>query len=377
MKQENNMTTNGNTGYGEIIEAALAIELEGMTGNFQTAPPPCELTKKDFVSNQEVRWCPGCGDYAVINAVQKVMPQMGIPREKIVFVSGIGCSSRFPYYMNTYGFHSIHGRAPGFATGIKVSNPELSVWVATGDGDALSIGGNHFMHAIRRNLGIHYLLFNNRIYGLTKGQYSPTSTFGQITKTTPMGVIDYPLNPTAMAIACEATFVARAIDIDIKHLTAMVEASSKHKGAAFIEVYQNCVIFNDGAFDYFTDKGVRQERVLYLEHGQPMLFGKDKSKGIRMRNAQPEVVTIGENGVTINDILVHDIHLQDPSVAFMLARMEYREDGEFPQPVGIFRSISRPTYEEMLEDQIETATTKFGAGNLEKLLYTGDMWTVE
>ncbi len=370
-----NTQGNGSNGNGhKLVDASVSAESEGGESIFHIAPPPGELTKKDFVSNQEVRWCPGCGDYAILNNVQKVMPDLGIAREKMVFVSGIGCSSRFPYYMNTYGFHSIHGRAPAIATGVKAANPDLSVWVITGDGDALSIGGNHFVHVLRRNLDINYILFNNRIYGLTKGQYSPTSVFGQRTKSTPMGVIDYPLNPLSLAIASEATFVARSIDIDVKHLGVMVEAAAKHKGVSFLEVYQNCNIFNDGAFDYFAERGVRPEKVLYLEHGKPMLFGKDRNKGIRMNGALPEVVTIGENGVTEADILVHDIHLEDPSVAFMLARME---QPDFPQPVGIFRSINRPSYDQLLVDQIDSAIAKSGPGSLDKLINTGDMWTVE
>ena len=364
----------GGNGHKSIVETTVSAESEGGASMFHVAPPPGQLNKKDFMSNQEVRWCPGCGDYAILNNVQKVMPDLGIPREKVVFVSGIGCSSRFPYYMNTYGFHSIHGRAPAIATGIKSANPELSVWVITGDGDALSIGGNHFMHVLRRNLDINYILFNNRIYGLTKGQYSPTSVFGQRTKSTPMGVIDYPVNPLSLAIASEATFVARSIDIDVKHLGAVVEAAAKHKGVSFIEVYQNCNIFNDGAFDYFAERSVRQDKVLYLEHGKPMIFGKDRNKGIRMNGAHPEVVTIGENGITEADILIHDLNLQDPSVAFMLARME---QPDFPQPVGIFRAVERPSYDQMMTDQIETAISKSGPGTLEKLIYSGDMWTVE
>lgn len=362
---------NGNKPVGEVVSA------ESDTGSAvagKVAPPPGQLKKADFVSDQEVRWCPGCGDYAILNNVQKVMPELGIPREKIVFVSGIGCSSRFPYYMNTYGFHSIHGRAPAIATGIKCANPDLSVWVITGDGDALSIGGNHFIHAIRRNLDINYILFNNRIYGLTKGQYSPTSEFGKKTKSTPSGTIDYPINPLSLAIASESTFVARSIDIDVKHLGAMVEAAAKHKGISFIEVYQNCNIFNDNAFDYFAERTVRSDRVLYLEHGKPMVFGKERNKGIRMNGAHPETVTIGENGITENDLLVHDIYLKDPSVAFMLARME---QPEFPQPVGIFRAIERPTYEAMMDDQIEAAIAKSGPGSLEKLINSGDTWVVE
>ena len=367
------MTSQGN-GHNGAVDTSVSAESEGGASVFHVAPPPGELTKKDFVSNQEVRWCPGCGDYAILNNVQKVMPDLGIAREKMVFVSGIGCSSRFPYYMNTYGFHGIHGRALAIATGVKAANPELSVWVVTGDGDALSIGGNHFIHALRRNLDINVILFNNRIYGLTKGQYSPTSVFGQRTKSTPMGVIDYPVNPLSLAIASEATFVARSIDIDVKHLGAMVEAAARHTGISFLEVYQNCNIFNDGAFDYFAERSVRPDKVLYLEDGKPMIFGKDRNKGIRMNGAHPEVVTIGENGITETDILVHNIRLQDPSVAFMLARME---QPDFPQPVGIFRAVERASYDQLMADQIETAIAKSGPGSLEKLIYTGDMWTVE
>jgi 2-oxoglutarate ferredoxin oxidoreductase subunit beta len=374
------MSTNGNgtNGNGHKDNAEAAASPEAYAGSMaagEVAPPPVKLTKADFVSGQEVRWCPGCGDYSILNNVQKVMPELGIPRERIVFVSGIGCSSRFPYYMNTYGFHSIHGRAPAIATGIKAANPELSVWVITGDGDALSIGGNHFMHAIRRNLDLNYILFNNRIYGLTKGQYSPTSEFGKKTKSTPMGVIDYPLNPLSVAIASEATFVARSLDIDVKHLGATVQAAAHHKGVSFVEVYQNCNIFNDGAFDYFADRSIRSDNMIYLEHEKPMVFGKNRDKGIRMNGAHPEVVELGsETGLTENDLLVHDIHLQDPSVAFMLARME---QPLFPQPVGIFRAVERATYEDMMTDQITAAINKSGPGSLEKLINSGDMWTVE
>ncbi|HEX6044865.1 MAG TPA: 2-oxoacid:ferredoxin oxidoreductase subunit beta [Pyrinomonadaceae bacterium] len=373
--ERNGHSGNGNKPANVGTDKSVSAESDGGSPvSGRIAPPPGQLKKADFVSDQEVRWCPGCGDYAILNNVQKVMPDLGIPREKIVFVSGIGCSSRFPYYMNTYGFHGIHGRAPAIATGIKCANPELSVWVITGDGDALSIGGNHFIHAIRRNLDINYILFNNRIYGLTKGQYSPTSEFGKRTKSTPAGTIDYPVNPLSLAIASESTFVARSIDIDVKHLGQIVEAAAKHKGISFIEVYQNCNIFNDGAFDNFAERTVRPERVLYLEHGKPMVFGKERNKGIRMNGAHPEIVTIGENGITENDLLVHDIYLKDPSVAFMLARME---QPEFPQPVGIFRAIERPTYEDMMEDQIEAAIAKVGPGSLEKLINSGDTWVVD
>ncbi|HEX8352615.1 MAG TPA: 2-oxoacid:ferredoxin oxidoreductase subunit beta [Pyrinomonadaceae bacterium] len=388
------MSTNGNgDGGGELLKKGVnETSVEGIGGNVSgggpapesepgsvvagaPAPPPGKLKKADFTSDQEVRWCPGCGDYAILNSIQKVMPDLGIPREKIVFVSGIGCSSRFPYYMNTYGFHSIHGRAPAVATGIKASNPDLSVWVVTGDGDGLSIGGNHFMHALRRNLDLNIILFNNRIYGLTKGQYSPTSEFGKKTKSTPMGVIDYPVTPLSLAIASEATWVARAIDIDVKHLSTMVEAAARHKGVSFVEVYQNCNIFNDGAFDHFTERSVRSDRVLYLEHGKPMVFGKNRDRGIRMNGTRPEVIQLGpETGLNENDCLVHDAQIEDPSVAFMLARME---QPEFPQPVGIFRDVQRETYENLLAQQIEQSVARQGRGQLQKLIHTGDMWVVE
>src|SRR5678815_5693014 len=276
--------------------------------------------------------------------------------------------------MNTYGFHTIHGRAPAIATGIKCADPDVCVWGITGDRDALSIGGNRFRHAIRRNLDGNYIIFNNRIYGLTKGQYSPTSEFGKKTKSSPVGVVDYPINPLSLAIASESTFVARSIDIDVKHLGSVVEAGARHKGISFIEVYQNCNIFNDHAFDSFDERSVRTDRVLYLEHGKPMIFGKDRNRGIRMNGALPEVVTIGENGITENDLLVHDNYLKDPSVAFMLARME---QPDFPQPVGIFRAVERATYEEMMTDQIDAAVLKNGPGSLEKLLNSGDTWIVE
>lgn len=367
--------TNGN-GHKDNAEAAASAEpYAGSMAAGEVAPPPAKLTKQDFVSGQEVRWCPGCGDYSILNNVQKVMPELGIPREKIVFVSGIGCSSRFPYYMNTYGFHTIHGRAPALATGIKASNPDLSVWVVTGDGDALSIGGNHFLHVIRRNLDINYILFNNRIYGLTKGQYSPTSEVGKRTKSSPAGAIDYPLNPLSVAIASEATFVARSLDIDVKHLGATIHAAAHHKGVSFVEVYQNCNIFNDGAFESFTERSVRSNKMIYLEHDKPLVFGKNADKGIRMNGARPEVVELNsETGLTADDLLVHNIHEPDPSVAFMLARMQ---QPDFPQPVGIFRQVERDTYEDLLVAQIEAAISKQGRGEIEKLINSGDMWTVE
>lgn len=332
-----------------------------------------KLTKKDFVSDQEVRWCPGCGDYAILAQMQKVLPELGIPREKFVFVSGIGCSSRFPYYMNTYGFHGIHGRAPAIATGIKVCNPDLSVWVVTGDGDGLSIGGNHLLHAMRRNVDIKIVLFNNRIYGLTKGQYSPTSEFGKKTKSSPMGTVEPPVNPICLALAAEATFVARSVDRHTDHLAYVLERAARHKGVAFVEVFQNCNIFNDGAFEPFADRSLKDDRMIVLEHGKPLIFGKNRDKGIRLNGTTLEVVTLGD-GVTESDLLVHDEKRPDPAIAFLLARMDYPE---YPVPVGVFRAVERPTYDELVTAQIETAIAERGPGDLEKLLRSGDLWVIE
>ena len=346
----------------------------GPNGGGNGTTPPEKLTRKDFVSDQEVRWCPGCGDYAILAQIQKVMPDLGIKREQMVFVSGIGCSSRFPYYMNTYGFHTIHGRAPAVATGIKASNPSLSVWVITGDGDALSIGGNHLIHAIRRNLDINIILFNNRIYGLTKGQYSPTSEFGKKTKSTPFGVIDYPLNPLSVALAAEATFVGRSVDTHTAHLQMVVERAAHHKGVSFIEVYQNCNIFNDGAFDMFTERDIKDDRMIALEHGKPLVFGKEKNRGVRIRpDMHLEVVELG-SGVSESDLIVHNEKAPDSYLAYMLARMEYPD---YPVPVGVFRDVEKASYESMLDDQINAAIEKMGPGDLEKLLNSGDTWVIE
>lgn len=345
----------------------------GQTTNGGNGNSPVKLTRKEFQSDQEVRWCPGCGDYSILAQVQKVMPELNLPKEKIVFISGIGCSSRFPYYMNTYGFHTIHGRAPAIATGVKAANPELQVWVVTGDGDALSIGGNHFMHALRRNIDLKIILFNNRIYGLTKGQYSPTSELGKKNKSAPMGTIDYPINPLSLAFAAEATFVARSIDADPKHLSTMIERLAHHKGSGFLEVYQNCNIFNDGAFKPFTEREVRDVRMIYLEHGKPLLFGKNDEYGIRLQGVTPEVVTIGENGVTVDDIMVHDENKPEPNLSYILGRMHYPEH---PVPVGVFRATRRATYEEMLEQQIEASIAMKGPGNLEKLIHSGETWEI-
>ena len=331
------------------------------------------LTKKDFVSDQEVRWCPGCGDYSILAAVQNVLPSLEIPREKFVFVSGIGCSSRFPYYMNTYGFHTIHGRAPAVATGVKVSNPDLSVWVVTGDGDALSIGGNHVIHMLRRNVDLNVLLFNNRIYGLTKGQFSPTSEFGKRTKSSPYGTVDQPFNPLSLALGSDATFVARTVDIYPKHLKEIVARAAAHRGTSFVEIYQNCNIFNDGAFHHMTDKEIRNDSQIELVHGEPMLFGKDRDRGIRFHDEGLEVVKIGENGITENDVLVHDEQRERPSRAFQLSRME---PPDFPIPIGVFRAVERPTFDREMNDQIAKTLENEGPGDLEALLREGDVWEV-
>ena len=330
------------------------------------------LKPADYASDQDVRWCPGCGDYSILAQMKKVLASLGVPREKAVFVSGIGCSSRFPYYMNTYGMHTIHGRAPAFATGLKVTNPELMVWVITGDGDALSIGGNHFLHAIRRNVDINIVLFNNRIYGLTKGQYSPTSQLGAITKSSPMGVIDNPVHPLSIAIGCEATFVARSIDVHIKHLGMVLERAAKHKGTSFVEVYQNCNVFNNGAWEYATDRNVKSDHIVELEHGKPLIFGKSRDRGIRLNGMEPEIVELGK-GITEDDLLFHDEKAPEPSLAYLLSRMRYPE---LPEPIGVFRDVERPCYDEQLNHQIELAKEKKGEGDLDQLFQSGDKWTV-
>ena len=332
------------------------------------------LTAKDFASDQELRWCPRCGDYAILAQMKKVLPTLGIPKENFVFVSGIGCSSRFPYYMDTYGFHGIHGRAPAIASGIKICRPDLQVWVITGDGDALSIGGNHLMHAIRRNIDLKIILFNNRIYGLTKGQYSPTSPLGTRTKSTPFGSVDNPLTPLCVAIGSEATFVARAVDVDIKHLTMVLERAAHHKGTAFVEIYQDCNVFNSGAFFYASKKDQKDDNIIYLEHGKPLVFGKNGDKGIRVAEmSRLEVVELG-NGISEDDLLFHDEKATEPSLAFLLARMRYPE---FPEPMGIFRAVERPVYDQGVNAQLEEAIRTKGDGDLEALFSSGDTWTVE
>jgi 2-oxoglutarate ferredoxin oxidoreductase subunit beta len=331
-----------------------------------------KLTKKDFESNQEVRWCPGCGDYSILAQMQKTLPELGIPREKIVFISGIGCSSRFPYYMETYGMHSIHGRAPTFATGLKLANPELSVWVITGDGDGLSIGGNHLLHILRRNMDVNIVLFNNQIYGLTKGQYSPTSRLGHKTKSSPMGTIDQPLNPLSVALAAEATFVARSIDVETKHLSEVLLRAAQHRGTSFVEVFQNCNIFNDGVWRHLTDPEQKKQNLLRLEHGKPLVFGPDNSKGIRLNGLTPEVVELG-NGVTEADLLVHDESRPDASAAYLLTRMTYPA---YPVPIGVFRCLETRTYEDALTGQLNQALQERGVGDLDKLFRSADLWTV-
>ncbi|MER7180351.1 2-oxoacid:ferredoxin oxidoreductase subunit beta [Streptomyces hyaluromycini] len=330
---------------------------------------------KDFKSDQEVRWCPGCGDYAILAAVQGFMPELGLAKENIVFVSGIGCSSRFPYYMNTYGMHSIHGRAPAIATGLATSRRDLSVWVVTGDGDALSIGGNHLIHALRRNVNLKILLFNNRIYGLTKGQYSPTSEVGKITKSTPMGSLDAPFNPVSLAIGAEASFVARTIDSDRKHLTEVLRAAAAHPGTALIEIYQNCNIFNDGAFDALKDKQSADEAVIRLEHGQPIRFGADGARGVVRDRLTGDLKVVDVTAENESEVLVHDAHSPSPTTAFALSRLA-DPDTLHHTPLGVFRSVERPVYDVQMSEQLDTAVEQHGKGDLAALLAGGDTWTV-
>jgi len=339
-----------------------------------TTPETPTLTRKDFQSDQEVRWCPGCGDYAILAAVQSVFPELGLPKERFVVISGIGCSSRFPYYMDTYGFHSIHGRAPAIATGLKTARPDLEVWVATGDGDALSIGGNHLIHVLRRNVGIKILMFNNRIYGLTKGQYSPTSEQGKRTKSTPFGSIDRPFNPLALALGAGATFVARSVDIFQPHLKSVLKRAAEHKGSAFIEIYQNCNIFNDKAFESMTDKEGRVERTLYLEHGKPLVWGEESRRGIVLDGLEPKVVDLAADGVSEDECLRWDEAAATPQLAFLASQMV---PPAFPTPIGIFRAVEEPTYEEGVVAQVEGEIDRSGPGRLEDLLYSGDTWTVK
>lgn len=333
------------------------------------------LTAKDFATDQEVRWCPGCGDYSILAQVQKIMPSLGVPKENIVVVSGIGCSSRFPYYMNTYGMHSIHGRATAIASGLKASRPELSVWVVTGDGDSLSIGGNHTIHLLRRNFDINVLLFNNQIYGLTKGQYSPTSEEKKVTKTSPYGSIDHPFNPLALAMGADATFIARTMDRDMKHMQEMLLRSHQHKGASFLEIYQNCLIFNDGAFEIFTEKSTKAEETLFLKQGEPLIFGATNNKGIKLDGFKPVVVNLDE-GHSKDDLWIHDE--KDFYKAQILVRMfdDPRKDAHLPRPFGVFYETERACYEDSMQLQVDEIIATKGAGNLDKLLRGNEVWEI-
>ena len=333
------------------------------------------LTAKDFATDQEVRWCPGCGDYSILAQVQKIMPGLGIPKENIVIISGIGCSSRFPYYMNTYGMHSIHGRATAIASGLKASRPELSIWIVTGDGDSLSIGGNHTIHLLRRNFDVNILLFNNQIYGLTKGQYSPTSEEKKVTKSTPVGSIDHPFNPLALAMGADATFIARSMDRDPKHLQAMILRAQEHKGTSFLEIYQNCNIFNDGAFEIFTEKASKPEQALFLEQGQPLVFGAAKDKGIKLDGLKPVAVTL-DGSTSINDLWMHDE--ADIYKAQILVRMfdDPNIQGHLPRPFGVFYKTDRACYEDEMKMQIEEVIAMKGKGNLDNILKGRETWTI-
>lgn len=335
--------------------------------------PQLPYNKESFVSGQEVRWCPGCGDYAILATAQRTLAKFDIPKSNYVFVSGIGCSSRFPYYMNTYGFHTIHGRAPTLATGLKCVNRDLVVWMITGDGDGLSIGGNHLVHCMRRNIDLNILLVNNRIYGLTKGQYSPTSEMGKITKSTPMGSIDYPINALCIAIASESTFIARTLDTDPLHMSYVMERAMKHKGVSFVEIYQNCIIFNDKAFWPVIGRETREDRMVYLEDGKPLVFGKQKEKAIRLKGLRPEVVELSRVQDP-KELLIHHEKDATPHYAYLLTQMTYPE---MPVPFGVFRAIERPTYDEMMENQIRDTIKKRGKGTLRDLIYGAETWTVK
>jgi 2-oxoglutarate/2-oxoacid ferredoxin oxidoreductase subunit beta len=341
------------------------------TGN---GGPPTTLTKKDFASDQETRWCPGCGDYAILAGVQALMPELGIPPERVVFVSGIGCAGRFSYYMDTYGMHGIHGRAPALATGLATARRDLSVWVVTGDGDALSIGGNHLIHALRRNVPLKILLFNNQIYGLTKGQYSPTSEQGKVTKSTPFGSEDHPFNPVALALGAEASFVARTVDTDKPHFSAVIRAAAEHRGAALVEIYQNCNVFNDGAFDAVRKRGEREQNQIRLEHGTPVRFGPDGERGVARRaDGSLAIVEVADAGA--DALVVHDAQAENPSLAFALAQLAAAPVG--PIPIGVFRAVQRPVYAEALTGELEHARANVGDEDVDRLLKAGHTWTVE
>ena len=333
-----------------------------------------ENAKEDFGSDQEVRWCPGCGDYAILAQMKRVLPELGIPREKTVFISGIGCSSRFPYYMNAYGFHTIHGRAPTIATGLKLANPELSVWLITGDGDGLSIGGNHLMHLFRRNLNVNVVLFNNQIYGLTKGQFSPTSPVGKVTKTTPYGSLSNPFNPTSLALAAGASFVARTIDRHTKHMAEIFRRAVEHEGGSFVEVYQNCNIFNDGVYKELTDSDTKLDNVLFLEDGQPLVYGKENNKGLQLKGFDFELKDI-KNEKDISGLHVHKEKITNTAYAYLLSKLS--DNPEMPTPIGVFRKFEAKPYEIKFHEQMEMVKEKKGKGDLKKLFITSDSWTVD
>ncbi len=329
------------------------------------------LSKKDFISDQDVRWCPGCGDYAILSQVQKVFPNLGIPKENFLVVSGIGCSSRFPYYLDTFGFHSIHGRAPALATGAKIANPDLSVWIVTGDGDSMSIGGNHFIHVLRRNFDLNILLFNNQVYGLTKGQYSPTSEIGRISNSTPFGSVDYPFNPPLLALGAGGTFIARGIDREQKHLQGLLYEAYKHKGTSLVEIYQNCWVFNDGAFASLTDREIKMETQLILENGKPMIFGRNQDKGLMLKGSKLEVISLTKKN-SINEVMIHDE--QNKIQGLLLSELTY--DKNYPTPMGVLYRKEKPTYETMLHNQLATALKTRGKGDLDKLFNDSHTWEV-
>ncbi len=342
--------------------------------NYTVERSKVELTKEDFVSDQMVKWCPGCGDHAILSSVANVFPKIGYRKENFCLVSGIGCSSRFPYYMNTYGFHGIHGRAAAVSSGVKIANPHLSVWMATGDGDSMAIGGNHFIHIIRRNIDINIMLFNNQIYGLTKGQYSPTTPMGSVTKTSPQGTIEHPFNPGELILGAQGTFFARGVDTNPKMMTEIFFEAARHDGTSVVEILQNCVIFADKTHNLITSKDLRDDHQIHLKNGEPMLFGKEKNKGIRMRNGHLEIVEIGKNGITEDDIMVHDQYEQDPGVHLMLAKMA---PPHLPIALGVIRSAMYPTYDDLVEEQIKYAKENSKIKNMDDLLNSGDTWVID
>ncbi len=348
-----------------------------MSSSVSNTQQATTYTAKDFASDQEVKWCPGCGDYSILKQVQTILPQIGVPRENIVFISGIGCSSRFPYYMNTFGMHSIHGRAPAFVTGLRIANPQLNVWLITGDGDALSIGGNHLIHILRRNVNTNILLFNNEIYGLTKGQYSPTSHEGQVTKSSPYGVVDHPFNPVKLAMGAEATFIARTVDRDPKFLREILLEANQHQGSSFVEIYQNCLVFNDKAFEVYTDKGSKKKEVLMMKHAEPLLFGENNEKALLLDGCTPRIVEWQNEGLSLDEVWHHDVY--DKYKANIL--IDFFDDpatpNHFPRPMGVFYKKERAVYEDMINEQIVQIKEKYGEGDLQQLLRGDNTWTVE